>query len=49
MRGNRWRFPLIQTLQGNETMLRDKLNEALKEAMRARDMEAVGEIGRAHV
>ena len=25
-------------------MLRDKLNEALKEAMRARDMEAVGAV-----
>ena len=35
-------------------MLRDNLNEALKEAMRARDMTTVGavrliQIGRAHV
>src|SRR5215472_15691283 len=29
---------------GTQTMLRDKLNEALKEAMRARDMGTVGAI-----
>jgi uncharacterized protein YqeY len=30
--------------KGNESMLRDKLNEALKDAMRARDTEALGAV-----
>src|SRR6185436_12663613 len=30
--------------EGNESMLRDKLNEALKDAMRARDTEALGAV-----